>query len=70
MNAHADAILDPSGTTADCTVAAQLINGFQTEYLLTSRDYDTDIIIFKAVEACMISVISLKKNRKQLRDYD
>lgn len=30
-----------SGTTADCTVAAQLIEGFQAEYLLADRGYDT-----------------------------
>ena len=33
-----------SGTTADCTVAAQLIEGFQAEYLLADRGYDTDAI--------------------------
>ena len=59
-----------SGTTADCTVAAQLIEGFHAEYLLADRGYDTDAIIFKAVEARMIPVIPPKKNRKQLRDYD
>ena len=56
-----------SGTTADCTVAAQLIEGFQAEYLLADRGYDTDAIIFKAVEAHMIPVIPPKKNRKQWR---
>ena len=59
-----------SGTTADCSVAAQLIEGFQAEYLLADRGYDTDAILLKAVEAGMIPVIPSKKNRKQARDYD
>ena len=59
-----------SGTTADCTVATQLIEGFQAEYLLADRGYDTDAIILKAAEANMTPVIPPKKNRKQLRDYD
>ncbi len=60
----------PSGATADCTVAAQLIEGFQAGYLLADRGYDTDAILIKAVDAGMIPVIPPKKNRKQLRDYD
>ena len=59
-----------SGTTADYTVAAQLIEGIQAEYLLADRGYDTDVIIFKVVEARIIPVISPKKDRKQLRNYD
>lgn len=30
-----------SGTTADCTIADRLIEGFQAEYLLVDRGYDT-----------------------------
>ena len=30
-----------SGTTADCTIAERLIEGFQAEYLLVDRGYDT-----------------------------
>lgn len=59
-----------SGTTADCSVAMRLIEGFQAEYLLEDRGYDTDAIILKAAEARMIPVIPPKNNRKQLRDYD
>ncbi len=59
-----------SGTTADCTVAARLIEGFQAEYLLADRGYDTDAIILQAMEQDMIPVIPSKKNRKQLREYD
>ena len=59
-----------SGTTADCTVAEQLITGFQAEYLLADRGYDTDAIILKAVDEEMIPVIPPRKNRKYLREYD
>ena len=41
-------------TTADCIVAAQLIEGFQAEYLLADCGCDTDAIILKAVEALTI----------------
>ena len=57
-----------SGTPADCTVAAQLIEGFQAKYLLADRGYDTDIIILKAVEAHMIPMIPPKKKLKQLHN--
>ena len=46
-----------SGTTADCTVAAQLIAGFRAEYLLADRGYDTDAFILKAVDEGMTTVI-------------
>ncbi len=59
-----------SGTVADCTIAAQLIEGFQADYLLADRGYDTDAILIQATDAGMIPVIPPKKNRKQLRDYD
>ncbi len=49
-----------SGTTADCTVAEQLIEGFQAEYLLADRGYDTDAIVLKAAGEGMI-LLSRKK---------
>ena len=51
-------------------VAAQLIEGFQAEYLLADRGYDTDAIICKAVNEGVIPVIPPRKNRKHLREYD
>ena len=59
-----------SGTTADCTIAAQLIKGFQAEYLLADRGYDINAIILKAADEGMTPVIPPKKNRKELREYD
>ena len=59
-----------SGTTADCTAAAQLIAGFRAEYLLADRGYDTDAIILKAVGEGMTPVIPPRKNQKHPREYD
>lgn len=59
-----------SGTTADCTIAAQLIDGFRAEYLLADRGYDAETVILKATEGNMIPVIHSRKKRKQLREYD
>ena len=53
-----------SGTTADCAIAAQLIEGFQAEYLLADRGYDTDAIILKAADKGMTPVIPRRKNAK------
>ena len=59
-----------SGTTADCTIAARLIEGLQAECLLANRGYDTDAIILKAVDQGMIPVIPPRKNRKHPREYN
>ena len=59
-----------SDTTADCTVAAQLIEGFQAEYLLADRGYDTDAVVEAAIQRGMKVVIPPKKSRKKKREYD
>ena len=47
-----------------------MIEGFQAEYLLADRGYDTDAIILKAADKGMTPVIPPRKNRKELRKYD
>lgn len=47
-----------------------MIEGFQAEYLLADRGYDTDAIILKAADEGMTPVIPPNKNRKELREYD
>ena len=47
-----------------------MIEGFQAEYLLADRGYDTDAIVLKAVSEGMTPVIPPRKNRKHLREYD
>ena len=59
-----------AGTTADCKVAKDLIEGFQAEHLLADRGYDTDEIVHLAQDAGMTVVIPPKRNRKKQRQYD
>ena len=59
-----------SGTTADCTVAAKLIEGFAAQYLLADRGYDTNEILAFAQGSGIEAVIPPRKNRKAQRDYD
>ena len=59
-----------AGTTADCTQAIALIDGFTAENLLADRGYDTDALIEAAVLAGMQVVIPPKRNRKIQRECD
>ncbi len=59
-----------AGTTADCTVAKQLIENFAADNLLADRGYDTDTIVNAASQQGMRVVIPSKKNRKEQRVYD
>ena len=59
-----------AGTTADCAVAAQLIEGFAAQYLLADRGYDTNGIIAFAQASGIEAVIPSRKNRNAQRDYD
>jgi len=59
-----------AGTTADCTKAIALIDGFTAQYLLADRGYDTNALIEKAIESGMQVVIPPKRNRRQQRAYD
>ena len=63
-------ILITEGTSADCTKAQELIQGFSATYLLADRGYDSDSIIDLAVQSGMTPVIPPKKNRKIQRKYD
>ena len=48
----------------------ELIEGFDADYLLADRGYDTDRVIEQAIIAGMETVIPPKKNRKKQREYD
>jgi transposase len=63
-------VLITQGTTADCTQAETLIDGFEGDYLLADRAYDVNNIIEKAEDQGMQAVIPSKKNRKVQREYD
>jgi transposase len=58
------------GTTADCTQAIALIDGFSAQHLLADRGYDSDAIVSQASLQGMAAVIPPKRNRKAPRDYD
>ncbi len=58
------------GTVADCSMAGELIEGIDADYLLADRGYDTDNVLEHAEEAGMEAVIPPKKNRKIQRKYD
>ena len=57
------------GTVADCSKACELIEGFDADYLLADRGYDTDVVIEQASGAGE-AVIPPKKNRKVQGKYD
>ena len=59
-----------SGTVADCTQAARLINGFTAEILLADKGCDSNAILEQALSQGMKPVIPPKKNRKEQRAYD
>ena len=58
------------GTTADCTQAVALIDGFTAEKLLADKGYDTDAILDQAESQGMTPVIPPKRNRNEQRNYD
>ena len=59
-----------AGTTADCTQAVALIDGFTAQCLPADRGYDTNRLIEAAMAAGMQIVIPPKRNRKVQREYD
>ena len=59
-----------AGTEADCTHAAELIEGTGAGWLLGDKAYDTDAIVAAAEAAGMQVVIPPKANRREQRDYD
>ena len=58
------------GTTADCSQAIALIDGFAAENLLADKGYDADAILGQAESQGMTPVIPPKKNRKEQRSFD
>ena len=58
------------GTTADCRLGVQLIEGLDIIGLLADRGYDTNMIIEFARALGIEICIPPKKNRKEQREYD
>jgi transposase len=59
-----------SGTTADCSLGKDLINGIYADAFLADRGYDTNSIISFALDCSMEVCILPKKNRREQRYYD
>jgi len=58
------------GTTADCSQAEALIDGFPAEYLLADKGYDSAPVVASALARDMKPVIPSRSNRRHPRDYD
>ena len=58
------------GTAADCKLGTSLIIGYNAEFLLADRGYDTNEIVDFAEKNGMITVIPPKKNRRDQRFFD
>ncbi len=63
-------MLVTSGTVADCSQAATLIEGLDAQYLLADKGYDSDALVTKVETSGMKAVIPPRRNRKQPRNYD
>jgi transposase len=57
------------GTTAECTQAASLIDGFKADFVLADRGYDSDKLV-EQIEKEAIAVIPPRKNRTKPREFD
>ena len=60
-------VIITAGTVADCSKADELIEGFDADYLLADRGYDTDRVIEQAMITGKEAVIPPKKKRKSTR---
>lgn len=63
-------VLVTAGPVADCTQAAELIEGIEAQALIADKGYDTDAIVLRAQATRMEVVIPPKSNRKDPRSYD
>jgi transposase len=63
-------ILVTAGTVADCTKAAELIEGIEADALIADKGYDSDEIVKLAEDAGMEPVIPPRCNRRAPRAHD
>lgn len=59
-----------AGQVADCTQAEALLDGFDYDYALMDKAYDSDAILHKIESDGAIAVIPPKSNRKIQRECD
>ncbi len=63
-------VIVTDGIVADCSIAGELIEGIEADYLWADREYDTDNVIEQTASTKMEAVISSKKNRENQRKYN
>lgn len=57
-------------TTADCSQAAELVDGLLAGFLMADKAYDTNALLQWCKDNCVIPVIPPKVNRVDQRAYD
>jgi transposase len=76
IHAAVDALGNPvrlfltEGQTSEYTQANALILGFQTDYIIADKGYDSDSFVDAIHTGGAEAVIPPRCNRKSLRDYD
>jgi len=63
-------VIVTEGTTADITMAGELIDGQEAGHLIADKGYDGDALVEQAQARGMEAEIPPRKNRKVKRDYD
>ncbi len=58
------------GQTSDYTLANELISGFQPDYVIADKGYDSDSFVQAIHASGAEAVIPPRCNRKTLRNYD
>jgi len=63
-------VIVTEGTTADCTMAGELLEGQGAQHLIADRGYDTNAVLGQAEARGMKAEIPPRKNRREQRPYD
>ena len=67
---HPIRLLLTKGQTSDHTKAQALIEGFNADYVIADKGYDSDSFIAAIRSSQALPVIPSRRNRKQPRPYD
>jgi len=76
IHAAVDALGNPvrllltAGQTSEYTQAEALIEGFDADYVLADKGYDSDQFVSAIIAQQATPVIPPRKNRKEPRDFD
>lgn len=76
IHAAVDALGNPvrliltEGQSSDYTKAEELITGFQADYVIADKGYDSDSFVIAINNSDAKAVIPPRSNRKKMREYD